>query len=132
MDLFRIIITIFVSDNKEEFTAMDYKINDTILSLIDNTPDAIQKGITARVKERRLESAMTQKDLAARADIPLPTYRRFERTGDISLRSLIMIGIALGMSEEFGSLFAARKYGKLDDVIRTGETKKRKRGKSNG
>jgi transcriptional regulator with XRE-family HTH domain len=73
-------------------------LNDNILSFIKQTPNAVQTGIAERVKLRRLESALTQKELAARAGIPLPTFRRFERTGEISLRALIMLGFALGMT----------------------------------
>jgi hypothetical protein len=36
-------------------------VSDNILSVIENTPYAIVKGIAERVKERRLESALTQK-----------------------------------------------------------------------
>jgi hypothetical protein len=46
-------------------------INDNIISIIENTPNAILTGIAVRVKQRRLESALTQKALAMRTDIPL-------------------------------------------------------------
>jgi transcriptional regulator with XRE-family HTH domain len=104
-------------------------INDNILSIIENTPNAILTGIAGRVKQRRLDSALTQKELAIRADIPLPTYRRFERTGEISLRALVMLSIALGMNDEFSTLFSAKTYSSLDDLLK--QTQKRQRGKKN-
>ena len=106
-------------------------INDNILSLIDNTPGNIMKGLVARVKERRLERVFTQKELAKRASIPLPTYRRFEKTGEISLRSLVMLGFALGMTEEFSTLFSTKTYKNIDELLKLSH-KKRQRGRNNG
>ncbi|MDR0792905.1 MAG: helix-turn-helix transcriptional regulator [Chitinophagaceae bacterium] len=88
------------------------------------------RGVAARVKQRRLESALTQKVLAKRAGIPLPTYRRFERTGEISFGSLVMLGMALGMTTEFTELFNVKTYHSIDDLLK--QTKKRQRGKKNG
>ena len=106
-------------------------INDNILLVIEKTPDVIIKDIADRVKARRLESALTQKELARRAGIPLPTYRRFERTGEISFRSLVMIGITLGMMGEFLNLFSTKTYSSIDNLLEAGN-KKRQRGKRNG
>jgi transcriptional regulator with XRE-family HTH domain len=106
-------------------------LNNHILLLINKTPDAILTSIAQRVKERRLESELTQKALALRSGIPLPTYRRFERTGDISLRNLLMIGVALDMTDEFDRLFSQKVYKSIDDILKT-DGKKRKRGKANG
>jgi hypothetical protein len=41
-------------------------LNDNILSFIEQTPSVVQTGIAERVKLRRLESALTQKELATR------------------------------------------------------------------
>jgi transcriptional regulator with XRE-family HTH domain len=106
-------------------------INNNILSLIKASPGEILKGLAERVKARRLESALTQKELAKRAGIPLPTYRRFEHTGEISLRGLVMLGIALDMYEEFSSLFSTKTYADMDDLLKA-ISRKRKRGKRNG
>jgi transcriptional regulator with XRE-family HTH domain len=105
-------------------------ISDHILSIIEQTPDAIIKGIARRVKERRLEMALTQQGLAKRAGIPLPTYRRFERTGEISIRALVTLGVVMGMAEEFIALFATPTYSSIDDLLKT-QSKKYQRGKKN-
>jgi transcriptional regulator with XRE-family HTH domain len=101
---------------------------DTILSLIDNSPATILSGISSRVKARRLELGYTQQELAGRAGIPLPTYRRFERSGEIALRSLIMLGIALDATGAFADLFAAKSYSSIDELLDPA-SKKSKRGK---
>jgi transcriptional regulator with XRE-family HTH domain len=104
--------------------------SDIILSIIENSPKTVIVGVAERVKQRRLERALTQKELAKRAGIPLPTYRRFERTGEISFSSLVLLGMALGMTAEFGELFNTKTYSGIDDLLR--QSKKRKRGKRNG
>jgi hypothetical protein len=63
--------------------------------------------------------------------MPLPTYRRFERTGEIAFRSLLMLGVALNMTDEFDTLFSQKIYTNIDDLLKNSE-KKRQRGKSYG
>ena len=71
-----------------------------ILSLINKTPDSLMSGIAQRVKQRRL----------AKAGVFLASYRRFETSGEISLRSLVMLAFALEMTDEFENLFSRRKF----------------------
>ena len=103
-------------------------INDNILSLIDKTPDLLMSGIAQRVKQRRLEKGWTQKMLAAKAGLSLPSYRRFESSGEISVRSLVMLAFALDMTDEFETLFSSRSYQSIDDILNAEQTKQRKRG----
>lgn len=106
-------------------------INDKILTLNKKLPDAVLMDIAKNVKERRLDLALTQKELALRSGIPLSTYRRFERNGEISLRSLVMLGIALDNTDDFNELFSVKKYSSLDELLKS-NMKKRKRGRSHG
>jgi len=106
-------------------------INDNILSLIDKTPNLIMSGIAQRVKQRRLEKGWTQKMLAAKAGLSLPSYRRFESSGEISMRSLVMLAFALDMTDEFETLFSSKTYQSIDDIVKSEQTKQRKRGHKN-
>lgn len=63
--------------------------NDNILALINKTPDTLMQNIAEGVKQRRLELNWTQKILATKAGIPLPTYRRFKSHSEISLLGLV-------------------------------------------
>ncbi|WP_270721138.1 helix-turn-helix domain-containing protein [Bacteroides hominis] len=81
-----------------------------ILSLINKTPDSLMSGIAQRVKQRRLEKGWTQNMLATKAGVSLASYRRFETSGEISLRSLVMLAFALEMTDEFENLFSRRKF----------------------
>lgn len=106
-------------------------INDNILTLLDKTPNTILLSVASRVKSRRLEKNWTQKLLASRAGMPIATYRRFERTGEISLRSLIMIAFALNMEDDFETLFTTKTYQSIDDLISNSKNQERKKGRRN-
>ena len=110
---------------------MKVDVNDNILSLIDKTPNLIMSGIAQRVKQRRLEKGWTQKMLAAKAGLSLPSYRRLESSGEISMRSLVMLAFALDMTDEFETLFSSKTYQSFDDIVKSEQTKQRKRGHKN-
>ncbi len=95
-----------------------------------STPKDVALQIAARVKARRLEMNLTQEGLATRAGIKFATYRRFEQTGEISLKGLLQIGFALNELSEFDALFVQRQYQTLDDVLNE-QSVTRKRGKKN-
>ncbi|MBR5399059.1 MAG: helix-turn-helix transcriptional regulator [Bacteroidales bacterium] len=92
------------------------------------TPVEVAQQIAARVKERRLELNLTQKGMASRSGLKFATYRRFEQTGEISLRGLLQIGFALNSLSEFETLFTQKQYQSLDNVL-SEQTITRKRGK---
>lgn len=94
------------------------------------TPDDVAKQIATRVKARRLELNLTQEGIAARAGLKFATYRRFEQTGEISLKGLLQIGFALNALSEFDALFVQKQYQSLDDVLNE-QNVIRKRGKKN-
>ena len=62
--------------------------------------------IAERAKFKRLEQNLTQEGLALRSGVSLGSIKRFERSGEISLKSLIDIALALGCLEDFSALFA--------------------------
>lgn len=101
-----------------------------IIALNISTPNEIAKQIAARVKARRLELNLTQEGISARAGIKFATYRRFEQTGEISLKGLLQIGFALNALSDFDALFAQKQYQSLDDVLNE-QNVTRKRGKKN-
>ena len=94
------------------------------------SPSEVALQIAARVKTRRLELNLTQEGMAARAGLKFATYRRFEQTGEISLKGLLQIGFALNVLSEFDVLFAQKQYQSLDDVLNE-QSVTRKRGKKN-
>lgn len=81
------------------------------------SPNDVSKGIAKRVRERRKEKKLTQVQLSKRSDVSLGSVKRFERTGEISLSSLIKIAFALGMEEDFEHLFTRKGYSSIQEVI---------------
>ena len=104
-------------------------MNNILAFNVDN-PNEVALRIASRIKARRLELDLTQEGLATRAGIKFATYRRFEQTGEISLRGLLQIGFALNVLSEFDVLFAQKQYQSLDDVLNE-QSVTRKRGKKN-
>ena len=102
-----------------------------INSIISISPDSILTEIAGKVKERRLEHNLTQKAFARRAGVGYDAYRKFENTGDITLRNLVMCAIALDNVEDFSELFSKKSYQSIDELLKTLEVKKRKRGSRN-
>ena len=95
-----------------------------------STPKDVALQIAARVKARRLELDLTQDGLAKRAGVKFATYRRFEQTGEISLKGLLQVGFALNTLPEFDALFVQKQYQTLDDVLNE-QNVTRKRGRKN-
>lgn len=104
---------------------------DKILSLKQPTSNEICLSIASRVKQRRLEMNLTQVGLCSLADINISSYRRFERTGEISLDTLARIALALKTQDDFDALFATPIYNNIDDVVNSSKATPRKRGKRN-
>ena len=100
-------------------------------TIINKTPDAIMKGIAERVKERRLEKNFTQKAFAKRAGVGYDAYRKFEKTGEITLYKLVSCAIILDSTDEFSKLFSMKSYQSIDELLEKKETKMRKRGSRN-
>lgn len=82
------------------------------------TPREVAEAVAQRVKALRLDREWTQEELASRAGITLATYRRFERSGRISLERLLKIAVVLGALSEFDHLFrlpTARSLAELEE-----------------
>ena len=101
-----------------------------ILSFDIVSPEGKAKALAQRVKTRRLEMNLTQEGLSVRSGLPLATYRRFERTGKISLDGLLHVAYALDALNDFDLVFATHKYASLDEALEANQNN-RKRGKRN-
>lgn len=96
------------------------------MSFILKSQQEVMQEIAKRAKLKRLEQNLTQEGLALRSGVSLGSIKRFERSGEISLKSLIDIALTLGCLEDFSALFADNApRGSLFEMK---EEKKRKRG----
>jgi transcriptional regulator with XRE-family HTH domain len=60
-----------------------------MVSLI--TPSKAQKKLADNARQRRLNMDLTQEGLSKRSGVPLPTLRKFEQKGLVSLESYLKI-----------------------------------------
>jgi transcriptional regulator with XRE-family HTH domain len=91
-----------------------------ILSMNNNflkSPNDMNMEIAMRVRARRKEQNITQEQLSVYSDVSFGSIKRFERIGEISLSSLIKIAFALGMEDDFNSLFSKKGYTSIQEVI---------------
>jgi transcriptional regulator with XRE-family HTH domain len=86
--------------------------------------------IASHVRDRRVNLGLTQAGLAARADIPLPTLRRFEQQGLVSLEGLLkMLSVVGGLDEIIKALEVSQlEFSTIDEVLKPQDRPKRKKG----
>jgi transcriptional regulator with XRE-family HTH domain len=104
-------------------------VNEFVLD--DFNPEAIMKKVAERLKRSRLELNLSQAALAAKSGVSMGSLKRFEHTGEISLRNLVMLAVALDSTEEFGLLFGKQQYQSIDELIHKNKAKTAKRGRRN-
>jgi transcriptional regulator with XRE-family HTH domain len=100
-----------------------------MVSLI--TPSKAQKKLAEHARARRLQMELTQAGLAERSGVPLPTLRKFEQKGSISLESFLKIQMVLGGLEDIlkATQIKDTLFSSIDDVLETDSASTRKRGK---
>lgn len=100
-----------------------------MLSLI--SPSKAQLKIAENVRARRLSMELTQEALAERAGVPLPTLRKFEQKGSISLESFLKLLMVTGGTEELINVLKPSKplFTSIDDVLKDTDKTSRKRGR---
>lgn len=108
-------------------------MNNNILSVIKSrnmSTSDIMKIVASNVRGMRLARNVSQKDFASKVGIALPTYRRFETTGEISFRKLVEISKFFDLSSELEKLFTKKEYSSIEEVI--SQKPNRKRASKNG
>ena len=80
------------------------------------TEEKVVENLVNRVIARRKELKISQKDLAVKSGVSYGSIRRFETTGEISLKSLIQIAKVLNSLEDFNKLFVHTQITNLKDI----------------
>ena len=81
------------------------------------TTSEINKELAKRLKLIRKRKKMTQTELSLKSNVSYGTIKNFEQTGNISLKSLTKITVALGVVNEIKSLFLDVPYNDISEVI---------------
>lgn len=100
-----------------------------MVSLI--TAAKAQKKLAEHARARRLQMELTQEGLAERSGVALPTLRKFERTGALSLESFLKLHMVLGGLEDILKATQVKDtlFSSIDDVLEESDSPTRKRGK---
>lgn len=100
------------------------------MTLIFDSPQDWSMKIAKRARDQRLALNLSQASLAARSGVSHGTIKKFERTGKISLESLLKLAIILKAINDFEHLFRAHHredFNTLDEIISLNTTRKRGR-----
>lgn len=100
-----------------------------MLSLISTSKAQIK--IAENVRARRLAIELTQEGLSERAGVPLPTLRKFEQKGSISLDALLKLLMVVGGIEEIVAALKPSKpaFNSINEVLKDTDSISRKRGR---
>ena len=82
------------------------------------TTEEIDIQVAKRLGKIRKRRGITQEQLSERSGVSFGSIKRFERTGQISLRSLTKLATALGCADEIRRLFEAVPYDSIEEVVR--------------
>lgn len=89
-----------------------YDINDFVPTV---TEQSITRELVKRVKQRRKELSLTQKELSVQSGVSYGSIRRFETQGEISLQAFMRISSVLKSLEDFNELY---KFSIIKDIRR--------------
>lgn len=92
----------------------------TSFTFLRKTPPEIERQIAERIRGIRKRRKISQRRLSELSGVSLGSLKRFERSGEISLLSLIKIAIALDISEELEQLFADVPPLSIEEIINAG------------
>ena len=104
-------------------------MNSTFLNYI-KTPSEISMALANRVKQTRIRRSITQEELAERSGVSFGSVKRFEQTGEISLKHLILISKVLRSSEQWDELFSLSNYESMEELLKEKEKGKRMRARA--
>lgn len=79
------------------------------------TEQSVANGIVERMKRRRKQMKLSQRQLSQKSGVTYSSLRRFETTGEISLSSLLKIAHALDALKDFESIFKGQAITNLKD-----------------
>jgi transcriptional regulator with XRE-family HTH domain len=93
------------------------------------TPGEAGKALAERAKALRLGLAWTRETLAERAGVSSASIKRFETTGEASLKLVLRLALVLGRLEEFSPLFQPPEAATMAELKARFDRPARKRGR---
>ena len=89
-----------------------------------------QEILASQLRAKRLATGLTQEGLASRSGVALPTLRKFEQKGLISLESFLKLLMVLGGIDEIIQAIEPKQkeFSSIDDVLKPDTETTRKKG----
>lgn len=81
------------------------------------TPYDVSMEIAKKAKAKRKYLKLTQQQLAEKSGVSLGSLKRFERSGEISLSSLLKIALVLDSLKGFDGLFEKPEYSSIEELL---------------
>lgn len=92
------------------------------------TAEEMARSMAARLQQLRLMRDWKQSTLARRAGISPASLRRFEQTGEISLKGLLRLAFALRRLSDFESILQPPPAAGINELAQQSLAPRRKRG----
>lgn len=92
------------------------------------TSEEVAGTLASRMQQLRLQRAWKQSSLARRSGISLASLRRFEQTGQISMKGLLRLSFALGRLSDFDTLLVPPPASSIEELAKQSTKPCRKRG----
>jgi len=91
-----------------------------MLSINIQTPSSIMQGLKERFKQTRLSFELTQEGLSRKSGVSLGSIKRFESSGEISLKSLLKLALVLECLDDFTSIASPKSpvVSSIDELIK--------------
>jgi len=98
-----------------------------MLSINISSPYDVMMKLKDRFKQKRLFLDFTQEGLAKRSGVSLGSIKRFEKSGKISLESLLQVALVLESLEDFNDIAKLKSdtYNSIDDILKKKPIRKR-------
>lgn len=88
-----------------------------MIDLDVKTPNEVDREIAGRIRRLRKRRNLSQKRLSEKSGVSLGSVKRFEQSGEISLRSLTKIAMALRVDGELRDLFADVLPESIEEIL---------------
>lgn len=103
-----------------------------MLSINIQTPSSVMQVLKDNFRQARLLQQLTQEGLSTRSGVTLGSIKRFENSGEISLKSLLKLAVVLECLNDFVNVAIPTpiKVSSIDELIKQeSKNAKPKRGK---
>ena len=102
---------------------------DKMISIDDWLPVEAKKTLAKQAKETRLARGWKRQTLSKHTGIPVPTIKRYETTGNISLQQFLKLVFVLGDLDILKEVFKPEEpfYSSIDEIAKSAVKSKPKR-----